>query len=79
MNEPSPGRRRATNVSLSPELVAEARAMGVNLSRACEAGLRAELKSEHWRRWQDENAGAIRSSSKWVEENGLPLDPCRQF
>lgn len=29
------------------------------------------------RRWQDENAEAIRSINDWVEKNGLPLDRYR--
>lgn len=79
MNEPSPVRRRPTNVSLDPDLVDEAKALGVNLSRACESGLQAELKAERWRRWRAENADAIESSNQWVRENGLPLARFRQF
>jgi antitoxin CcdA len=71
--------RRATNVSLPAVLVEEAKALGINLSRACESGVRAALAAERARRWKIENAGAIAAYNRWVEENGLPLDEFRQF
>lgn len=71
--------RRATNVSLASDLVAEAKALDVNISRACEKGLRAECKAERERRWREENAEAIAACNAWVEEHGLPLARYRQF
>lgn len=71
--------KRATNVTLSAALVDEAKALGVNLSQACEAGLArrvSETKAEHWKR---ENRAAIESWNKWTDENGLPLAKYRQF
>lgn len=71
--------RKATNLSLDPNLVREARAYGVNISQAAEAGVRsavAEARAEQWRR---DNAEAVASSNRWVEENGLPLERHRQF
>jgi antitoxin CcdA len=44
MNAQRPRRRKATNLSLDEKLVAEAKELGVNLSRACEAGLAAETR-----------------------------------
>lgn len=71
--------RRPANISLDPRLVAEARELGVNLSRACERGLVAQLAEERARRWQEENAEAIASSNAYVEEKGLPLAEFRLF
>lgn len=71
--------RRPTNVSLDPQLVADARGMGVNLSRACEAGLVVELKRARATQWQLENAAAIDGWNDWVREHGLPLAKYRQF
>lgn len=70
-----PARKRAVNLSLDETLVAEARALGVNLSAAAEAGLR-EAAREAWRR---ENAEAIQRANAWVEANGLPLEALRRF
>jgi antitoxin CcdA len=79
MTDLTPLRRRPTNISLDAALVEEAKALGVNLSRACEAGLQAELKAERWRRWREDNGAAIKSSNRWVSEKGLPLARYRQF
>ena len=79
MNAPLKAPRKSTNVSLAADLVAEAKALDINLSRACEAGLEAALKEERKRRWQDENAEAIAASNAWVEKHGLPLARYRQF
>ena len=41
-------------------LVADAKELGINVSRACEEGLAREVKAERERRWQDENRGSDR-------------------
>jgi hypothetical protein len=35
--------------------------------------------SEEGRKWQEENAEAIKAWREWVEKNGLPLAKYRQF
>jgi antitoxin CcdA len=53
--------RKPANLSLDIELVAEAKSLGINLSRAAEDGLRkavAAVKTESWKR---ENQQAIDS------------------
>ena len=79
MNAPLKAPRKSTNVSLAADLVAEAKALDINLSRACEAGLEAALREERKRRWQEENREAAEAWNVWIEENGLPLDRYRQF
>lgn len=71
--------RKATNLSLDVDLVADARELGINLSRACEEGLRKEIAAERGRRWQEENAAGIAASNAYVEKYGLPLEKYRMF
>ncbi|WP_174522634.1 type II toxin-antitoxin system CcdA family antitoxin [Novosphingobium lentum] len=71
--------RKATNVSLDVELVGEARRLGLNISRACEAGLADQIAREKARQWKLDNAGAVGAWNGWVEENGLPLSGHRPF
>lgn len=71
--------RRATNLSLDPALIAEARGLGVNVSRAAEAGLRAAVQSAKAEAWRRENAEAVASANAWVDAHGLPLERYRQF
>jgi antitoxin CcdA len=71
--------RKATNLSLDSELLQEARALGVNVSRAAEAGVRLAVRQARADAWRIENAEAIGSSNAWVEAHGLPLSAFRQF
>jgi len=71
--------RKATNVSLDISLVAEARRLGINISRACEDGLSREIAREQGRLWKQENASALESSNSHVDRHGLPLARHRRF
>jgi antitoxin CcdA len=71
--------RRATNVSLSSDLVKEAKQLGINLSQACEAGLAEQVREAQKEEWKRENREAIESWNKWVADNGMPYDEYRQF
>lgn len=73
------GKRKPVNLSLDTGVVEAARALGINLSQACEAALREATRKERDRQWQDENREAIQAWNAWVEENGLPLEEYRQF
>lgn len=72
-------KRKPTNLSLDDALLSEARALEVNLSRAAEDGIRAEVRRAHSERWRRENSDALASSNTHVEANGLPLARYRQF
>jgi antitoxin CcdA len=72
-------RRKPTNLSLDGDLLDEARALQVNLSRAAERGIREEVRRARTEVWQAENAEALRSSNALVDRSGLPLGDHRQF
>lgn len=65
--------KRPTNVSLDAALVADARELGINVSAACEIGLRQHLRAAREAAWLAANREAIASSNAFVEEFGLPL------
>ncbi len=71
--------RKATNISLAPELIAEARELGVNLSHAAEVGIADAVARRRQERWLKENFEALESSNAFVEEHGLPLERYRVF
>ncbi|MFN4157656.1 MAG: type II toxin-antitoxin system CcdA family antitoxin [Gemmobacter sp.] len=71
--------RKPVNLSFDPALVAEARDLGVNVSRAAEAGLRAAVAVARAEAWRADNADAVASSNAWVAEKGLPLARHRLF
>ena len=71
--------RRATSMTLDAALLDEARALGVNLSRAAEEGIAARTKAARAEAWQRENAEAIQNYNEYIEKNGLPLAEYRMF
>ena len=71
--------RRPTNVSLDSDLVEEARALDINISRASEEGLERAVREERRRRWIEENREAMEASNAYVCEHGLPLGKYRLF
>lgn len=71
--------RKATNVSLDAALLDEARALDINISRACERGLAAQISETRATRWREDNADALASSNRHVDRNGLPLSGLRRF
>lgn len=79
VREDRPPFRRATNVSLDADLVAEARALDINISRACEEGLERTVREERRRRWIEGNRDAMEASNEYVQKNGLPLAKYRMF
>jgi len=71
--------RKPANLSLDAELIASARDLDINISRAAEDGLARAIKAERERRWLEENAEAIRQENEYVEKQGLPFAKYRQF
>ena len=71
--------KRPTNVSLNARLLEEAKALGINVSRACESGLAVRIKEAKTKAWKEENRAAIEAANDYVEKHGLPLSRDRQF
>lgn len=71
--------KRATNVSLSADLIDEAKRLDINVSQACEQGLQQQVAQTRAERWLEENREAIASSNAYVEKHGLPLARYRLF
>ena len=71
--------RRAANISLNARILAEAKVLGINISRACEGGLEAEVARVRREKWLADNGEALESSNAYAEANGLPLAALRQF
>lgn len=78
MNDLTPARRRkATNVSLDKKLVEEARALGINVSRACEGGLERETRLAREAALRAELAPTVAYWNRYLEEHGMPFADLR--
>jgi antitoxin CcdA len=71
--------KRATNVSINEALLAQAKELQVNVSRAAEAGLAKAVADRQSELWVQENKEALDSSNEYVERHGLPLARHRRF
>jgi antitoxin CcdA len=71
--------KKTTSVSMAEPLLAEAKALGVNVSQAAEDGLAKAVAAKRSELWLRENHEAIQSSNEYVEKHGLPLARYRMF
>lgn len=71
--------KKATNLSIRADLVEEARALGINLSRTLESALAAEIKKAKEKQWLEENRAAIEAYNREIAEHGLFSDNFRTF
>lgn len=71
--------KKATNITLSVDVLNEAKALGINISQTCDQYLRELVRSERERRWEQDNAEFISAYNQTIEQEGLPLDSWRSF
>ena len=71
--------KKATNITLSSDVLSEAKALGINISQACDQFLRELVRKERERRWQQDNEEFIVAYNQVVDAEGLPLDQWRSF
>ena len=71
--------KKATNLSINKDLLAEARALKINLSATLEQALTEKVRQERRKRWLEDNQQAIDVCNELAENNGLFSDKHRVF
>jgi antitoxin CcdA len=71
--------KKAVNVSISADLLRDARKRDINLSATLEAAVEHELRLLRRREWLEQNGEAIEAYNRDVEEHGLFSDGLRTF
>lgn len=71
--------KKATNLSLNSELLAEAKRLNINLSATMEKALELEVSQRLKAEWLEQNAGAIAACNELTEKHGLFSDSFRVF
>lgn len=71
--------KRAVNLSVNEDLLAQARALGINLSQTLEAELEHRIREAKAKAWAEENAEAIESHRRFIENHGMLSDHYRFF
>lgn len=72
-------RKKPVNLSINSDLLAKAKAYGINISNATEAHLADLVRQEMEHRWLEENREAIEARNRFVEEHGVFSDRYRAF
>ncbi|MEO0047096.1 MAG: Toxin-antitoxin system antitoxin [Pseudomonadota bacterium] len=71
--------KKATNVTLSTDVLKDARSLGINISQACDEFLRGLVGREKARKWKEDHADYINRCNQIAEEEGGALDQWRSF
>lgn len=71
--------RKATNLSINGDLLAQARAFNINLSRLLEEHLTEALRDARRQEWLTENQQAIADYNQRIAERGSFGDQTRRF
>ncbi|MFA7554532.1 MAG: type II toxin-antitoxin system CcdA family antitoxin [Spongiibacteraceae bacterium] len=71
--------KKATNLSINKDLLAEARSLKINLSATLEQALTEKVRKERRKQWLEDNQQAIDSCNELAEKNGLFADKHRVF
>ena len=71
--------KRATNLSLSSDVLEAAKELDINISQVCDNYLRSLVRREQERKWRADHADFIAAYNATVEAEGLPLDEWRSF
>ena len=71
--------KKATNLSLNSELLAQARRLNINLSATMEKALEKEVNQRLKAEWLEQNAEAIDACNELTEKHGLFSDSHRVF
>jgi antitoxin CcdA len=71
--------RAKVNLTLDREVAAEARELGLNMSRLAEEAIAGAVKAERNRRWKEQNRAAIDGYNAFVERHGVPFSEYRKF
>lgn len=71
--------RKSANLSIDGNLLADAKALEINVSRAAEVGIADAVRREKERRWKEDNREAIEENNRYFSEHGLPFSEYRGF
>ncbi len=71
--------KRATNLSLSSDVLKAARQLEINISQVCDQHPREVVRIELERRWREDHANFIAAYNATIEAEGLPLNEWRSF
>ena len=73
------GPKRAVNLSVDAQILAAAKAQGINLSEVLERELRRLTEDERVKSFQEEHREAIESYNRFIAEHGIWSEEYRKW
>ena len=71
--------KKATNLTINRDLLAEARSLNINLSATLEWALTEKVRQKKRSQWRQDNREAIEACNELAVQNGLFSDKHRVF
>jgi len=71
--------KRATNLTLSSDVLDAGKRLEINLSKVCDEYLREFVRREQERKWRLDHAEFVEAYNASVNAEGLPLGQWRSF
>jgi antitoxin CcdA len=71
--------KKATNLSIRTDLLEDARALDINLSRELETHLENVIRQRRAEQWKRDNREAIEAYNRHIERDGLWSDEFRTW
>ncbi len=71
--------KRATNLSLSGDVLEAAKRLDINISEVCDSHLREVVRQAQERQWREDYAEFVLAYNATMESEGLPLDEWKSF
>lgn len=71
--------KRATNLSLSSDVLDAAKQPNINISQVCDSHLHDVVRREQENKWRKDHADFIAAYNATIAAEGLPLDEWRSF
>jgi antitoxin CcdA len=63
--------KKSVNISMDEDLLAEAKALNVNISQASATGVRTAVRLAEMAAWKSENAASIKAYNQMIEKEGI--------
>lgn len=71
--------KKAANLSLNSDLLAQAKALNINISSTVEKSLAEEVRKQKEAAWLENNQEAIEEQNRFIKKHGLFSDQYRVF
>ncbi|KAB8154281.1 hypothetical protein EZY14_007535 [Kordia sp. TARA_039_SRF] len=68
-------KRRPINLTISQDVISEAKKLSLNTSKAAEYGILEAIKQEKEKLWLKKNRAAVEAHNNRVEKNGTYIKP----